>query len=45
MSAFFATFFQTALEFVILLAIAVAGVMAGKKFRDKKESQSKENQQ
>ena len=36
MSAFFASCISTALEAVILAAVAVAGIVLGKKFRDKK---------
>ena len=36
MSAFFASFISTALEAVILAAVALAGIVLGKKFRDKK---------
>ena len=39
MSAFFASFIQTGIEFVILAAVAVAGVVFGKKFRDRKNQQ------
>lgn len=39
MSAFFIALLKTAVEFVILVAIAVSGVILGKKFKDKKTNQ------
>lgn len=39
MSAFFIELFKTAVEFVILVAIAVSGVILGKKYKDKKTNQ------
>ena len=38
MSAFFASCISTALEAVILAAVALAGIVLGKKFRDKKST-------
>lgn len=38
MAAFIGTFIETALKFVILGAIAFAGIVCGKKFKDKKTS-------
>ena len=39
MSAFFASCISTALEAVILAAVALAGIVLGKRFRDKKSTQ------
>lgn len=39
MSAFLATFIEAAVKFVILGAIAFAGIVCGRKFRDKKNQQ------
>ena len=39
MSAFFASFVSTAVKAVILAAVALAGIVLGKKFRDKKSTQ------
>ena len=39
MSAFLATFIETAVKFVILGAIAFAGIVCGRKFRNKKNQQ------
>ncbi len=37
MSAFFITLFQTAIKFVIFAAIALSGIILGKKYRDSKK--------
>lgn len=39
MSAFLASFIQYAVKFIILAAIALAGIVCGKKFRDKRNNQ------
>ena len=39
MTAFFISLTETAVKFVILGAIAFAGIVCGKKFRDKKNNQ------
>ena len=39
MSAFFAPLVSTAVKAVILAAVALAGIVLGKKFRDKKSTQ------
>lgn len=39
MSAFFISLLKTAVEFVILVAIAVSGVILGKKYKDKRTNQ------
>lgn len=39
MSAFFIELIKTAVEFVILVAIAVSGVILGKKYKDKRTNQ------
>lgn len=39
MSAFFISLLKTAVEFVILVAIAVSGVILGKKYKDKRMNQ------
>lgn len=39
MSAFLATFIETAVKAIILGAIAFAGIICGKKFRDKRNQQ------
>ena len=39
MSAFFASFVSTAVKAVILAAVALAGIVLGKKFRDQKSTQ------
>lgn len=39
MSAIFASFLMNTIKFVCFIAIAYAGVLCGKKFKDKKEAQ------
>jgi hypothetical protein len=39
MSTFLITLLQTAVKFVLFVAIALAGIICGKKFKDKKNSQ------
>ena len=39
MSTFLITLLQTAVKFVLFVAIALAGIICGKKFMDKKNSQ------
>lgn len=40
MSAFFASLFQYAVKAVILGVLAFAGIVCGRKFRDRKSSQN-----
>lgn len=39
MSAFFIELLKTAFEFVLIVAIAVSGVILGKKYKDKRTNQ------
>lgn len=39
MSAFLITFLQTAAKFVLFVVIALAGIICGKKFKDKRNQQ------
>lgn len=39
MEAFFASLVEYTVKFIILGAVALAGIVCGKKFRDKKDTQ------
>lgn len=39
MTAFFISLAETTIKFIILGAVALAGIVCGKKFRDKKNNQ------